>query len=193
MRKIQYFCDRCKKEITGEPLVLVFERVDRENEYVATDSICPYPEAHLCDDCMQNIVKWALINYEAPKQVPEELTEDILDILDDLSNEVPEVPIEVQNGGGVETLDTEDEGSIAEQDDEQDPDEPDGMKGRKMSKSEFVKEMGRCQIEGELEDAIYDLYCVKGLRPAEVAEELGINQKKVSNVAYKKGWKRGQA
>lgn len=52
MKRMLYTCDRCRKEITGDPVNICMEVIDRENSDYLSDA--PYPdiaELDFCRDC----------------------------------------------------------------------------------------------------------------------------------------------
>lgn len=69
MKKILYICDRCKREIEKNPVKLIVEEVDRENEDFLYED--PYPELKLldlCKNCGDSIV--GLIKRNCARGVP---------------------------------------------------------------------------------------------------------------------------
>ena len=83
MKNVVYTCDRCRKEITGDPVKICMEAVDRENG----DYMCeaPYPdiaELDFCTDCGDFIA--GQIRRFCKKGVPAIINEDFKSAVDEM-------------------------------------------------------------------------------------------------------------
>lgn len=60
MREIKYFCDRCRREITGNPLQIAVEEVERGDDGFLVDSPNQFTEKiydkDFCTECMERMV-----------------------------------------------------------------------------------------------------------------------------------------
>ncbi|MCD8046218.1 MAG: hypothetical protein LUE90_06230 [Clostridiales bacterium] len=60
MREWKIVCDKCGKEITGNPIILCADRTDRTNKEISVDTICEGIE--LCDQCWKDISDAIMVN-----------------------------------------------------------------------------------------------------------------------------------
>ena len=74
MKKISYICDKCKREFKENPVKVIVEEVDRENEDFLQDD--PYPELKqldFCKDCGDFIVGLIKCTVRTPITLNDEL------------------------------------------------------------------------------------------------------------------------
>ena len=62
MKKVTYFCDRCKKEIEGNPLKIIVEEATHDTEDLVEEipeQFEPIRKKHFCLQCTERVIATA--------------------------------------------------------------------------------------------------------------------------------------